>query len=130
MNISLYQFFTFKRLSNYSLYILQSSEEHYWTTVITKKKKKKKTLKHPKASKSCIQGDSQENALSSIISKGASYGCEIDARAATPNWQATGGQCIVQEVPGLNPEGNLHFWHLPFRRVSIETKRGGGGLGS
>ena len=61
---------------------------------------------------------SEENALSPITAqKRVSYGHKIAARAATPEWLARGGQCIVvQETPGLYPGGNPHFWTPPFLR--------------
>ena len=52
-----------------------------------------------------------------------SYGHEITARAATPEWHARGGQCIVvRETPVSYPGGTPIFGPLPFRGDILEMK--------
>ena len=53
-----------------------------------------------------------------------SYGHEIAAWAATPEWRAMGGQCIVVQEAPVRIQGNPIFGPLPFRGDSLETKKG------
>ena len=76
------------------------------------------TLTHPKLQKVASQEKSD------YATEGASYGHEIAAWAATPEWRAAGGQCLwcgrsLVQILGGTPL----FWLLPFWGDSLEMRR-------
>ena len=57
-------------------------------------------------------------------SKRVSYGHEIAARAATPEWRAMDElYIVVREAPGSNPWGSI-FGHLSFREGKLGARAG------